>query len=525
MIPFTYICFGMSKRSLLLILSLFLALPLLAATADLGIYSPSFIPVTLDPGDRFRLSLQAVSRGPDAAEHVRVTVSLPAGATLVSVESQFGPCTQTGSDIVCDSPTPFGMSQASMLFTIEFSHDLAGGAANVTARISSDTPDPIPSNNIFTGAFTIRRLFVVETDADSGSSSFRAQIDNTNTSCGDPLSPCKIAFARDMVIEPLSPLPAITACNTTIDGGGAAGAPLRVELRGDKVKSGSGLEIHATCRSRFFVVNGVTIHRVAVDGFPENGIGVITGEHGPGEVGGVQHTIQECNIGANGYRGIATAAPDATVNIYLNTIANNTASGIAFYSVGHASVADNHLHDNGASGVFAASGDLSVFFNEIAFNGQYGISTIGLVRMVHGNNIIRANGAQPLDFNMDGPSRGGPIRPPALTDAFYDAAKNRTFIRGHLSGNNDQSPTNEGTFHIAFSAGSRNAAGFVDIEKPVATSTNIVPIKRGDFDLAFEVSTEGDFRGQLIVGYTSYAPFGDAPNIDASEFSDPVPVR
>ena len=126
MIPFAYICFGMSKRTLLLVLSLFLALPLLAATADLGIYSPSFIPVTLDPGDRFRLSLQAVSRGPDAAEHVRVTVSLPAGATLVSVESQFGPCTQTGSDIVCDSPTPFGMSQASMLFTIEFSHDLAG---------------------------------------------------------------------------------------------------------------------------------------------------------------------------------------------------------------------------------------------------------------------------------------------------------------------------------------------------------------------------------------------------------------
>src|SRR5205085_6381963 len=175
--------------------------------------------------------------------------------------------------------------------------------------------------------------------------------------------PCKIVFANDMLIAPQSPLPAITVCNSGIDAGGAANAALRVALVGTQLRNGSGLEIRTSCRPGPCFNTGVTIRRLAIGGFPENGIGIITTQRPPGSSPAVVHTIRECYIGTdatgtaalpNHYRGIATNASDAIVSIFQNTIASNDASGIAFYSVGVASVANNRIAANGASGVFAA---------------------------------------------------------------------------------------------------------------------------------------------------------------------------
>ena len=523
----------MAKRAILI---LFLSLPLFGATTDLGIFSNSFIGTsTFDPGERYNASFSISATG-DPAPNVKVTIDLPPGTTVVAATSQFFACHQNGDQYVCTSGiSPAGPFQSFISVTLEASHDLAGSISQLTARISSDNPDLNTFNDVFKATITTRRALVVTTNADSGDGSLRAQIETMNAACGATL-PCKIVFANDMLIAPLSPLPTITVCNSGIDAGGAANAPLRVALVGTQLRNGSGLEIRTNCRPGAFSNTGVTIRRLAIGGFPENGIGITTSPRPAGTSSvGVLHTVRECYIGTdatgtvalpNHYRGIATNAPDASVSIFQNTIASNDASGIAFYSVGVASVTSNRIAANGASGVFAANGDLTVTTNEITNNGQYGISTIGPVRLVHGGNILRGNGAQPLDFNMDGPSNGGPLRPPILTDAFYDAAKDLTIIRGHLTGTNDQSPTNEGTFRISFGAGTRNAHGFVDVEKIVFQGfVQIVPIKSGPFDIAFEATAKGDYRGQLIVGSTVYAPFGDVPNIDGSEFSEPVIVH
>ena len=523
----------MAKRAILI---LFLSLPLFAASTDLSISASGlFPPLTVDPNERYFPVFNISSVGPDPAPNVKVTIDLPPGTTVVAAASQFFACNQKGDQFVCTSGiSPVGIFQSFINLTLEAPPDLAGGVAQLTAQISSDNPDPRPINNVFTTTITTRHAFVVTTDADSGEGSLRSQIDAMNATCGGTL-PCKVVFANDMLIAPLSPLPAITVCNSGIDAGGAANAPLRVALVGTQLRNGSGLEIRTSCRPGPFSNTGVTLRRLAIGGFPENGIGITTPPRPAGTSVGVLHTVRECYIGTdatgtialpNHYRGIATNASDASLSIFSNTIASNDASGIAFYSVGVASITNNRIAANGASGVFAANGDLTMTSNEITNNGQYGISTIGPVRLVHGGNILRGNGAQPLDFNMDGPSNGGPLRPPILTDAFYDAANDRTIIRGHLRGTNDQSPTNEGTFRITFGAGTRNAHGFVDVEKAgLGGFVQIVPIKGGEFDIAFETSVKGDYRGMLIVGSTIYAMFGDSPNIDGSEFSEPVAVH
>jgi hypothetical protein len=530
----------MMKRTPLT-LSLLFSLPLWAASSDLGIFVGSFLPPTLDPGDQLRLSLTVFSNGPDPADHARLTLSLPAGSTLIDVQSQFGNCVQQGNDVVCDAPPAFNSIAAVTTFTIGTPRDLAGGIFPITAHVSNDTADPNTSNNTFSTTLTMRRLLVVDSNADDGATSLRGQIANMNATCGTAL-PCKIVFAQEMVIEPLSPLPAITVCNSGIDAGGAAGAPLRVELRGTRLHEGSGLEIRTNCDNDFFAVTGVTIRRLAIGDFPENGIGVISSKPRSTTTLGVRHTIQECLIGTdatgtlarpNHYRGIATAAPNTWLDLVSNTISGNLCSGVAFYSIGLAGLSANRIGigtddralPNGASGIFAANGDIGATNNQIAHNGQYGISTIGAPRLVNSGNIIRDNGGQPIDFGLDGPSRGGPLRPPVLVDASYDVANDLTVIRGHLGGNNDRSPQG-GTFRISFAAAtSRNASGFVDMQRVLPVSTGVVPDKGGDFDFPFEVSVRGDLRGQLIVGFTSYAQFPDLPLIDSTELSDAIVVH
>src|SRR5437868_9856764 len=290
----------MSRRTVL-ILSLLLSLPLFAASTDVGVSSTSFIPApTFDPGERYFASFSVVSNGPDPAPNVRVTFTLPPGTTVVEAKSQsFGPCQQQGDELLCTAAvSPALKFQTSIGLTLEASHDLAGGVSQLTARITSDNPDPNPTNDVFKSAVTMRHALVVTTNADSGDGSLRSQIETMNATCGGTL-PCKIVFANDMLIVPLSPLPAITVCNSGIDAGGAANAPLRVALVGTQLRNGSGLEIRASCRPGPLLNTGVTIRRLAIGGFPENGIGIITTQRPPGASAAVVHTVRECYIGTD----------------------------------------------------------------------------------------------------------------------------------------------------------------------------------------------------------------------------------
>lgn len=508
----------MSSR-VALFLSLVLSLPL--AAADLGIFSSSFVPpVVLDPGQRLTFTITAFSKGGDLVNHATLTVTLPPGAELINVTNGFGPCHQQGNDVVCESPGTFGQFSTPVTFTIAVPSDPAGGLQPITARIAGDTPDADPSNNVFTATITTRHLFVVDTDADDGATSLRGQLNAMQSSLCTPVNPCKIVFARDMVIEPLSPLPQWRACGSTIDGGDKS-----VEIRGTRVNRGSGMEIVAGCGADFTTTPGQTLRHVAVTNFPENGIAITSLAHEPGRVFSLQHTIESCTITGNHYRGIATNAPDAIVTIFGSTIDGNVASGIAFYSVGAANVLHNQIRGNGASGVFAANGTVNASDDQIAANGQFGISTLPAASILNGGNIIRDNGRQPVDLMMDGPSRAGSLRPPVIIDAFYDPATDRTTIRGHLAGNNDESPQG-GTFRVSFAAADRpNQAGFADAQRVLAASTMIVPGRGGDFDKSFEVAMQGDLRGQSIIGWTSYSLFADLLLTTSSEFSDGVVVH
>lgn len=495
----------------LLLLSLF-ALPLTAATADLGVSVIPAIPATIsDPGQELDVHINVYSNGPDPADHARITVVLPGDSRLLRWQGQFGGCSQSGSTVVCESPQPFPKVQAGIVLTIQAPS--TSGHWTIPVHISSDASDPNPANDNSVLNFVTRLLFVVETNADSGSGSLRQQIENVNATCDGSL-PCRIVFRDNMTIEPLSPLPALTAPDTWFFGIG-------IVLRGTKVAAGSGLVVRTT-NAPPQNVNGVTVEGLTITDFPGNGIDVDDAQ----PVGPIllRDLISNCTITGNGQRGVSTGAPHVNLTIAVSTIANNGRSGISFWNIGAADVFKTRIASNGASGVFLARGHAVLSQNTIVNNHEFGIAT-GIAAFINSGNVIHDNGAQPIDIFMDGPSRGGAVRPPVLIDAAYDAATNKTVVRGHLTGAGS-SPTREDTFGIALASSSGpNAAGYVDAETVVPSSVFITPSVTGAFERDFTLTFAGDLRGKYLVAWTTYQQFGDSPALESSELSDGIPVH
>jgi uncharacterized repeat protein (TIGR01451 family) len=109
--------------------------------ADLSIVK-SDEPDPVAVGNTLTYTLVIANAGPDDAQNVVVTDTLPAGVTLISVTPSQGQCVGT----TCNLGTIAVGGQASIVVVVSVNDGTTGPLLNFT-RVSSDTPDPNPSNN------------------------------------------------------------------------------------------------------------------------------------------------------------------------------------------------------------------------------------------------------------------------------------------------------------------------------------------------------------------------------------------
>lgn len=146
----------MTRRLLLALFLSFLSLPLFA-DADLQLVPnlpPSQGLPTFVVNSDFSLSVSLYNSGPDVARNVRVTFNVPPGLPIRTSSQNCDithlPVVCTVGDMAVTQPlqNPLGFNLTLMLPS-------KNTTLTVGATVSSDTPDPIPSNNAFSRTFDV----------------------------------------------------------------------------------------------------------------------------------------------------------------------------------------------------------------------------------------------------------------------------------------------------------------------------------------------------------------------------------
>src|SRR2546423_15009237 len=155
---------------------------------------------------------------------------------------------------------------------------------------------------------------------------------------------------------------------------------------------------------------------------------------------------------------------------------------------------------NGASGVYV-DGCHSVRFNAnaIEYNREFGIA-IGphAKHVVSDGDYIIANGGLAIDWGLDGPSGGGGGIPPVprLTDAFFDAAKGGTVVRGVLP----LALPPQGYYSVRLLLSDGDYEGGIVLPEKGSNTT----FKSGQIE--FEILLPGDRTGRRIAAESIFYP-------------------
>ncbi len=515
----------------LLFVALLLALPAAASVDYFLSAAPS--PLVVDPGAAMRESVFVVSvccRTNDPTDAV-VTIPLPAGSTNITAPGQLGGwnCDVTGTTVTCRTHLAATPPYPAIIVDFNVPSSTDGLSYVGQATLTTTVPDDNPSNNNTNVYVNVNHLFTVTNADDFGAGSLRDTIARANESCDRKIS-CKIAFAGPMKIEPGSPLPAISACALTIDGGVAPDASQDlerpVEIAGSKAGFANGLEVRSLC--------GVTLRGLTINGFGANGL-VLAAPKQPFPLGPETLTVEGCFIGTdtkalearpNGMRGISIESPFTVASLRNSTISGNHYSGVTVWASDRLGISDCRIGlgrdlrplGNGASGVFVNAG-LAEIGSQIAYNHDFGVA-VGedashVATLPEG---LFANGVLDYDWGLDGPTRTDPagrMPPvPALIDAAYDPVQNKTVVHGVLPAEGRRA----GSFLYAVRLFEVTSHGYVALQP----QTDLFPPPG---DLPFNLSVTGDLRGRTIVGQTVFYEFADGPMTDTSELSAALVVH
>jgi len=287
--------------------------------------------------------------------------------------------------------------------------------------------------------------FSVSNSDDSGPGSLRDAIVRANAFCVGSKN-CQIVFDATVsarAIELESPLPVITACAPlTIGLGGAL-----VELRGDRLKSGNGLEFRTSCPGSS---GDLVVRRLAINGFPESAIAMLHGT--------VDHEVRvaECYLGTDvtgtlalpNRRGVVIDDERGFAVIENSVISGNERSGIFVWAARQVYVQNNMIGagpdgelalGNGASGIYLGRTAANVEGNTIAFNRDFGVAVSRTVeRASVVRNSIFENGWLGIDWELNGKidpeiSADSPVPPaPVMTEAFIDPVTKAVVARGTM---------------------------------------------------------------------------------------------
>jgi uncharacterized repeat protein (TIGR01451 family) len=166
--------------------------------ADLSIVK-SDEPDPVAVGNTLRYTLDIANAGPDDAQNVVVTDTLPAGVTLISVTPSQGQC----ADTTCNLGTIAVGGQASIVVEVRVNEGTAGPLLNST-RVSSDTPDPNPSNN--TDEELTQIVSIITPTSTPTPTSTSTPTSRTSTSKERTATPTPITTIATPVPTPTSPV-------------------------------------------------------------------------------------------------------------------------------------------------------------------------------------------------------------------------------------------------------------------------------------------------------------------------------
>jgi Periplasmic copper-binding protein (NosD) len=392
-------------------------------------------------------------------------------------------------------------------------------------------------------------LLNVTTTDDSGPGSLRAALADANTRCVAGVS-CQVDFVlpAGSTFEPLTPLPAITACGSLSINGGSVDrreGDRPFELSGARLTTGrgNGLEYRPSCvQPSNFRVTGLAVNR-----FPDDGITVLPFHtefaSNPNALSFV--SLEGVFIGTdrtgrqarpNGWRGITVHSPTVALSVRASVLSGNGRSGIYISHVTRADVRDNLIGlaadgqplGNGAAGIFLHHGALHADNNVIAYNSDFGLALArGASAALHGGNSIHSNEFVGIDWGLDGPTRAsgeqaGIPNAPRISSATYDPIANTTTVRGTLQ---VERLIGRSYFIDLYSSRTANARGEWEGETPYpAVRVGVHPQgQTGTYD--WEIQQAGDLRGLVVTTTASAQPETTEIVTVTSEFSDAISVR
>jgi hypothetical protein len=411
------------------------------------LYAWSYSLTIPEPGLPFTLHVYYDNKAQQASTSTVLTVDAPNGFGTLPAN-----CTANGNRATCnlgtlEPPEGFGYPTPDQIELQLIAPDVSEHQFNVTTMMSAAEEDARPADNTAAATMQTYRTFNVINNADAGSGSLRAAMEAANAGCMDGKA-CLIAFRipaganawHSIALQ--SPLPRVVT-RVFIDGttqrgyfGDTNSAGPEVEISGDLLEEGSGIEMQC----------GNEVRGLAINGFPDNGISLVDSSScgAPNPVAATGRAIRENYIGVDptgtravpNLRGVRINAPGWLVD--GNIISGNTRAGV-FVARGAAHIRNNRIgldvHNqplgNGAAGVFigtAASGS-DVSDNYIGFNHEFGVAIAGDAHYVSANrNSLQGNYQQGIDWGLDGTVVTSAIALPIITSVRFEDG--RTIVEG-----------------------------------------------------------------------------------------------
>jgi uncharacterized repeat protein (TIGR01451 family) len=489
---------------------------------------PSVAIAPLEPGDPASFSLILRNHGIVPATNVTLTITLPAGGTLLTAAARLGvaSCTITNNAAICTTPS-LGQADALQIDLSMTAPQRMDGEDVLIEMVETQAEQDVdPSDNHVTNHAVMVHQFAVTNVADDGAGSLRQTIHDVNALCAQD-RPCAILFRIPapvpasgwFTIQPRTPLPEIAAlveidgsAQTSFTGDTNPDGP-ELEINGAFVHEQSGLRLRPTC--------GLDVHHLAVNGFPGYGIEV---RRGPDlcETGFERASIHENYLGTDprgriakpNQRGLGLFTFDSYVT--ANLISGNERSGIYLDDGEYSQIGGNRIGvgrdgaplGNGA-GIFInvgqqlhGSAGADIMQNVIAYNRGMAIARTRRGEVFITGNSIFENLQRGIDLDVDGmtPQRPDDVdvpNAPVLFGATYDPVQNATIVRGRIDSENFGT-----TRSIEIYASARLSVwAEPQAERSVALAT--VVTSHQDFELV----VPGDLRGKWITATHTVARY------------------